>query len=119
MNRPEELDRLWSIHVSQAVVDDDDVWPLLLSHFDTLFGSERCADNSDLRIITEQAHHALEDHLVVVDDDDADHRLITHGDRARHVHPQAGSLGRKASPAARSLFREHLLPAELVERDRT
>jgi len=59
------------------------------------------------------------DHLVIVDQNDADNWPLTHGDRARYVHPQAGSPGQRASPAARSLFREHLLPAELVERDQT
>src|ERR1700733_4074688 len=117
MNRPEELDRPGSVHVREAVVDDDDVWPFFPSNADSLFGGERCADHSDLRIITEQAHHALKDHLVIVDQNDADNWPLTHGDRARYVHPQAGSPGQRASPAARSLFREHLLPAELVERD--
>src|ERR1700722_20017726 len=119
MDPPQDLDRVGSVHVRQAVIDYHDVGKLFFGDTDALFGRQSNADYGDLRIIAEETDNALENHLVIVDHHDADHRPVTHCDRAPSVHLRAMSPGRRASPAAESPFPEHLLPEAPAEHGQT
>ena len=119
MNLSQRLDRRWSVHVRQVIVDDHDFRPQLPGDLDALRSGQCRADDDDPGVLLEQAHDTLKEHLVVVDHDNPDRRLFTHRDRAPCVHSPAASPGQKASPPTGTPFREQLLLRGRVGRDRT
>src|ERR1039458_9020584 len=72
-------------HPSRAARPDRSVErtrPLSWSELNARRGGQRCTDDDDLWVVSEQAHDTLKNHLVVVDHDDPDDRLLTHCYRA-------------------------------------
>jgi len=76
-------DHLGGVHVGQVEVEDDDVRLLPPDHLDAVEGTHRRAHHPQLRVGHQEPHDALQDHLVIVDDDDTQRR-VTH-DRSRAV----------------------------------